>query len=68
MRRRFLILMGLAGLLIPVGCATREPVFWSWPHNKRKLLTVIDGFHEFHKDFDRIIFDMEEYPVEPDYY
>ena len=70
MLRRLLIVIGLVAMMAPIGagCNTREPVLWSWPHNKRKVLTIIDGFHELHMDFDRIFFDMEEYPVEPEYY
>jgi len=63
--------LGLLGLLLtlflPVavtGCGTTRPVIWSWPHNKRRILTVVEQFHEFHMDFDRIIFDMEEVPLE----
>ena len=55
-------------LALGAGCATREPVLWSYPHWKRKGVTVLDGFHELHMDFDRIILDMEEYPLEPDYF
>jgi len=40
---------------------------WSWPHHKRRIMTVLNGFHRFHMDVDRIIFDMDEYPVETDY-
>ena len=70
MARRLLIVAGLVAILLPlgVGCNTREPVIWSWPHNKRRILKTLDGFHQFHADFDRIIFDMEDYPIEPDYY
>ena len=67
-RRLFLAFCTLA-LFLPLGvsCSTQEPVLWSWPHNKRRIMTVLNGLQEFHMDVDRIIFDMEEYPVEPDY-
>ena len=70
MRRKLFLIAGLFLLFLPLGagCNTREPVIWSWPHNKRRILKIADGFHQFHMDFDRIIFDMEEYPLEPDYY
>ena len=70
MLRRLIVIVGIVALLAPlaVSCNTREPVLWSWPHNKRKLMSIVDGLHELHMDFDRIVFDMEEYPIEPDYY
>jgi hypothetical protein len=69
MLRRLILAVGTIALLLPmgVGCNTTEPVVWSWPHNKRRIQTVLDGFHELHMDVDRIIFDMEEYPVEIEY-
>ena len=62
MLRRLILTLGTALLLLPVaaGCNTREPVIWSWPHNQRRIMTVINGFHRLHMDVDRIIFDMEE--------
>jgi len=30
-------------------------------------LTILNGFHRLHMDVDRIIFDMEEYPIEAEY-
>ena len=56
-------------MLLPVGigCNTTEPVIWSWPHNKRRIMKVMDGFHKLHMDVNRIIFDMDEYPIESDH-
>jgi len=67
--RRLLLALGLVATVLPfgAGCDTTEPVLWSRHHWKRKGLTIMEGFHRFHMDFDRIIFDMEEYPVEPEY-
>ena len=67
--RRLLLSLGAVLLLLPLGagCETNEPVIWSLPHNKRHGLTILNGFHRLHMDIDRIIFDMEEYPVEADY-
>jgi hypothetical protein len=68
--RRLLLALGLVAAVLPfgaVGCDTTEPVIWSRHHWKRKGLTILEGFHRFHMDFDRIILDMEEYPVEPEY-
>jgi hypothetical protein len=67
--RRLLLTLGAVLFLLPLGsgCETNEPVIWSLPHNKRRILTVLNGFHRLHMDIDRIIFDMEEYPVEADY-
>ena len=67
MRKKLIVLLGLAALLAPVGCSTTEPVSWSWPHNKRRLRKITDGLHQVHEDFDRIFFDMEPFPVELDY-
>ncbi|MEM7233789.1 MAG: hypothetical protein AAF517_16555 [Planctomycetota bacterium] len=67
MRKKLLILAGLVCLFAPLGCNTTEPTFYSWPHHKRRLRKIVDGLHEMHMDIDRIIFDMEPYPVEIDY-
>jgi hypothetical protein len=64
MLRRLGLLGILLSLFLPVGCMTNRPVIWSWPHNKRKILTIVEQFHEFHMDFDRIVLDMEEVPLE----
>ena len=67
--KKLLLTMGMLAILMPfgVGCETTEPVIWSWPHNKRRIMTINDGFHKLHMSIDRIIFDMPEYPIEPDY-
>lgn len=67
MLKRLLAVISLAALFAPVGCSTTEPVIWSWPHNKRRLRAIMEDFHELHMDIDRVIFDMEPYPVEVDY-
>lgn len=67
MIKKALLLVGLLALLMPTGCNTTDPVIWSWPHHKRRLRGILDDFHEVHMDLDRIIFDMENYPVEVDY-
>ena len=70
MHRRLILSLGAIALLLPVGvvgCNTTEPVMWSWPHHKRRAMTVLNGFHELHMDVDRIIFDMDERPVEIEY-
>ena len=64
MLKRCLVLLCLASFLLPVGCMTNRPVMWSWPHHKRRILTVLDDLHQFHMDFDRIVFDMDERPLE----
>ena len=64
MFRRLGLLALLGSLFLPVGCWTTRPVIWSWPHNKRRILTSLEHWHEFHMDFDRIIFDMDEVPIE----
>lgn len=70
MFRRLLLALSALALILPLasGCSTRDPVIWSFPHHKRRAMKVLDGFHRFHMDVDRIIFDMDEYPIEPDYY
>lgn len=64
MLRRLGLLSLLACLFLPVGCGTTRPVLWSWPHNKRKIMTILDQFHDVHMDFDRIFLDMDEVPIE----
>ena len=51
-------------LFLPVGCMTQRPVMWSWPHHKRRIMTTLEQFHRLHMDLDRIIFDMDEVPLE----
>jgi len=64
MLRRLGLLSLLFALFFPVGCMTNRPVIWSWPHNKRRIMTILEDFHEVHMDVDRIIFDMDEVPLE----
>ena len=64
MLRRLGLLGMLLSLFLPVGCMTTRPVIWSWPHNKRKILTILEQGHELHMDFDRIILDLPTVPVE----
>lgn len=64
MMRRIIALGLLAAFLLPAGCMTTRPVLWSWPHHKRRVRTILEGFHQLHMDVDRIIFDMEERPIE----
>jgi hypothetical protein len=63
-RLGLLALLGLLFLPIPVGCMTNRPVIWSWPHHKRRIMTVLEQFHQVHMDIDRIVFDMDELPLE----
>ncbi len=67
MFRRILLCVGVITMLLPIGCMTTEPTIYSWPHHKRRIRHMLDDFHKVHMDIDRIIFDMEEYPVEVDY-
>ncbi len=66
MLKRLCVLLFLGLFLLPLapGCMTNRPYIWSWPHNKRRILTVFEDFHELHMDIDRIIFDMDERPLE----
>ena len=66
MLSRLILLLILTIFLLPLGagCMTNRPYIWSWPHNKRRIMTTMDGWHEFHMDFDRILFDMDERPLE----
>jgi hypothetical protein len=66
MLKRVVVMLCLGSFLLPlgVGCMTNRPVIWSWPHNKRRLNVILQDFHELHMDFDRIIFDMDERPLE----
>ena len=67
MLKKILLCVGALALLCPVGCMTTDPVIWSWPHNKRKLLSITHDLHEMHMDFDRIFFDLEHRPIETEY-
>ena len=66
MLRRLFLAVLLGAFVLPVlpGCSTNRPYIWSWPHNKRRVLTVFEDLHELHMDIDRIIFDMDERPIE----
>ena len=64
MLRRLIVLLLLGVFLLPMGCMTNRPVMWSWPHHKRRIMHILDDFHQFHMDFDRIIFDMDDRPLE----
>ena len=69
MLKKWLIVAGLVAMFLPLGagCNTTEPVIWSWPHNKRRVQTIVDGFHKLHMDIDRIFFNMDEHPIEADH-
>ncbi len=67
MLKKLILCVGLIALMFPVGCMTTEPTVFSWPHHKRRIRKMLDDFHKVHLDLDRIVFDMEEYPVELDY-
>ena len=69
MLKKWLIVAGLVAMFLPfgAGCNTTEPVIWSWPHNKRRVQTIVDGFHKLHMDIDRIFFNMDEHPIEADH-
>ena len=64
MLRRILVLALLGAMLLPLGCMTTRPVMWSWPHHKRRISLILEGFHKLHMDIDRVIFDMDERPIE----
>jgi len=64
MLKKILLILSFGALLLPCGCNTPRPYIYSWPHNKRKIQIILDAFHEAHMDFDRIVFDMEERPLE----
>ncbi len=69
MLKKGLIIAALLAMFVPfnAGCSTTEPVIYSWHHNKRRLKSIANGFHELHMAIDRIFFDMEEYPIEAEY-
>lgn len=66
MLRRLSLAVLVGAMVLPVlpGCNTNRPYIWSWPHHKRRVLTVFEDLHELHMDIDRIIFDMDERPIE----
>ena len=67
MLKKLLLYVGILSVLATAGCMTTEPTIYSWPHHKRRIRRILDDLHEFHVDFDRVMFDMEEYPRELDY-
>jgi hypothetical protein len=67
MLKKLLLCVGMLSVVATPGCMTTEPTIYSWPHHKRRIRAVLDDLHEFHVDFDRVLFDMEEYPRELDY-
>ena len=66
MLSRLVLLMLLSVFILPLaaGCMSNRPFIWSWPHHKRRILTVMEDFHELHMDVDRIFFDMDDRPIE----
>lgn len=64
MLKRFFLLLFLGVFMLPVGCMTNRPVLWSWPHHKRRFITILENFHQLHVDIDRVIFDMDDRPLE----
>jgi hypothetical protein len=63
MVRKVVLLLGVAALLLPLGCATPRPYPWSWPHNKRRLNTMMAGFERAGSDFNRLILqDINTFP------
>ena len=67
MIKKLLLCVGMLSILVTSGCMTTEPTIYRWPHHKRRIRTILDDLHEIHADFERVLFDMEEYPRELDY-
>ncbi|MBI4601186.1 MAG: hypothetical protein HY721_04415 [Planctomycetes bacterium] len=65
LRTLILSAVGLAFLAaLGAGCQTKEPVIYGAAHNKRRALTVIDGFKRSALDVERVFFGLEEHPNE----
>lgn len=64
MLKRLGLLLIVGAMFLPLGCSTNRPYIWSWPHHKRRILTIFEDFHNLHKDIDRIFFDMDYRPLE----
>jgi hypothetical protein len=63
MVRKVLLVLGVAALLLPVGCSSPRPYPWSWLHNKRRINVVMGGFEQAAKDFNRLILqDVNTFP------
>jgi hypothetical protein len=63
MLRKFLLIVGVAILFLPLGCTSPRPYPWSWSHNKRRINTMADGFVQAGDDFNRLILqDAETFP------
>jgi len=59
MRRWLLIALLALFVLSSVGCLTTN-----WAHNKRHFRKWREELAQFHKDIDRILFDLPEMPAE----
>lgn len=64
MLKKIILTLAFGALLLPVGCSTPRPYPWSWAHNKRRINTMLNGFHEAILDVDRLI--LQDYTTIPD--
>lgn len=56
--KRLVLAVALAGLVSSTsGCFTLN-----WNHNRRHLRKFIDQIREFHRDVDRVVFDLDPDP------
>ena len=63
MVRKILLAIGVAAILLPLGCTSARPYPWSWLHNKRRINTMLGGFEQAADDFNRLILqDISKFP------
>ena len=63
--RKILLAMCLSAFCLGiVGCQTETSTIWSSAYWKRHAVNILQGFHEFRVDVDRIIFDLDDRPIE----
>ena len=63
--RRALIVLSLIALVTTSGCVLDgKPSMFSARYGKRLMHKIIADFHDVRIDFDRIVWDLEEIPVE----
>ena len=63
--RKLLLAFCVAGLCFgSIGCKTESSTVFSGSYWKRHVVKILDDFHEFRVDFDRVVWDLEERPIE----
>ena len=63
--RTLLLALCVIGLtLATTGCQTETSTIWSGAYWKRHFVKIMDDLHDFRVDIDRIVFDLDDRPIE----